>query len=155
MKEGLKRFSDLLSVEYKKMEEKNEDAQLQYAKVMFSQIFKYLAKESKENEDFDKALMQEHKTPARLYQYLEKEVKKRSPQGVRYACVPDDEVFDLISEYVFLDDKAEIEAEEKKKLEEAKRKEERMKNTPVPKKQEKKKKVGNLVEETSGQLSLF
>ena len=81
-------------------------------------LFGKLCEKADADPAFNEQVMQDHKSWARCYKYVEDNAKKMAASG-RMAMVQDNIVFGWVYEYYALDDKAEVEAEEKKKAEAA------------------------------------
>lgn len=97
-------------------------------KMMVMSIMKYIEKEADANSDFRERISLEFKNAERMLKYVWGKAKSLATNidGIGAGCcVPDDVVYDWVSEYYFLDDKAEYEAEieaKRKAKEEAERK---------------------------------
>lgn len=107
--DGLNKFKAEIQAEIEKADEKKKA----YAKTMGEAILKHI--ESVCDTEYDGLLNQEHKSFRRMWTFVKDKAKDRAINGC--ACVDDATVFSWIDEYVGLDDKAEVEAEEKKKAE--------------------------------------
>ena len=81
----------------------------EYARTQADVIIEHL--EAVCDEEYDALLNQPHKSFKRMWSFVVDKAREREVNGC--ACVSDATVFGWIDEYVGLDDKAEVEAEEK------------------------------------------
>ena len=103
---GLNKFKTEIQAEVDKADEKKKE----YAKAQARAIFTHI--QSVCDDEYDNLLNQTHKSFRRMWTFVKDKAKERAIDGC--AFVDDATVFGWIDEYVGLDDKAEIEAEEKK-----------------------------------------
>lgn len=106
---GLNKFKTEIQAEVDKADEKKKE----YAKAQARAIFTHI--QSVCDDEYDNLLNQTHKSFRRMWTFVKDKAKERAIDGC--AFVDDATVFGWIDEYVGLDDKAEIEAEEKKEAE--------------------------------------
>jgi len=115
------------------------DDKKEQAKQQYDMVFEELIKKCNKNEEFNKLVLQEHKSWKRCYKFMEKKARDIAC-GSSACAVHSDTLFSWIAEYYNLDDKEEIEKERKIELERAaKRKEQSDKAKKEPKKEEPKK----------------
>lgn len=103
--DGLNKFKAEIQVEVDKADEKKKE----YAKAQARAIFTHI--QSVCDEEYSDLLNQSHKSFRRMWTFVKDKAKERAIDGC--AFVDDATVFGWIDEYVGLDDKAEVEAEEK------------------------------------------
>lgn len=96
-------------------------------------IIEYLIGRCEEDSGICEDVLQEHKTWDRCFEYVYKQAKDFA-KGKQQCAVRDDVVFEWAEDYYRLDDKKQIEEEEKERLERAKATEERKKQEAKAKK---------------------
>lgn len=108
MKDVLKNDKeDILKQE--KLSDEQKEMQRQMMVGLANLFAGYIKKECENNPDFNNAVLQKHKSVKRLLEAVISKAKERQRNGMAY--VPDDVVLDWVSDYFFLDDKEEVEAE--------------------------------------------
>lgn len=122
----------------KRTQEKSANSDDKFAavtmfKVMVAAISNYVEREAVANTDFNAALSLEYKSAERMLKYVWRKAQELAipvntgSQNLYGSCIPEDIVYDWVSEYYFLDDKKEYEEEQKKILERKQAEEKRKK----------------------------
>jgi len=103
---GLEKFKTQIKEELDKLKDENKR---KFYKVTTDRLVEHI--ESVCDDEYDGLLAQEHKSFSRLWEYMMTKAKTFEVNGT--AFVDDSTVFGWVDEYVGLDDKEEVEKEEK------------------------------------------
>lgn len=114
MGKGLDRFTEMINTEVDKVKDAGKR---KYYRGSMDNLISHITDIC--DDEVDALLAQEHKTFARAWKYIVDKAKKCAINGC--ACIDDPIVYGWFDEYLGTDDKAQVEAEEKK-LKEAKAK---------------------------------
>ena len=118
-------MKNYISGEEKILDEAKESADLS------EHVVEYLTQRCDEDLAYNAMVVQPHKSWKRCSDYLTKQAKKLAGKGSQQIMVEAHTVFHWIDEYYSLDDKAEVEAELRKKEETEKKAKERKKKVSV------------------------
>lgn len=134
--------------EFMKKFEKASESIRKIVENQYDTLFQILCEKADNDPEFDSLVCQEHKSWSRCYKYVENKAREMASGG-NMVMVEGDIVFGWIDEYYALDDKAQIEEENRKKAEnEAKRQAE------AQKRKEKEEKKAAKAAARASQLSL-
>ena len=105
---GLEKFKKEMQTEVDKVKDAKKK---NYAKTQVDKLLEHIEKVC--DEKYDDLLTQDHKSFRRMWSFIMDKAKEYAIDNC--AFVDDDTVYGWIDEYVKLDDKAQVEAEKKKK----------------------------------------